>query len=164
MVSETRKTLFVGDNPFHGISHLSADRARDRGDEIRNAEYAAQLVMTSLENGANGFMFSVSETTLSVLLLLSKKLKNRDLLLYAIVPYAYEYVRLATKFGTIGLGGKLITRVILSRNLRALVTGLKGIITLDPTSLLKAYLHYDCLLYTSPSPRDRQRSRMPSSA
>ena len=25
-------------------------------------------------------------------------------------------------------------------------------------------LHYDCLLYTSPSPRDRTRSRMPSSA
>ena len=26
------------------------------------------------------------------------------------------------------------------------------------------YLGYDCLLYTSPSPRDRQKSRMPSSA
>ena len=25
-------------------------------------------------------------------------------------------------------------------------------------------LPYDCLLYTSPSPRDRQKSRMPSSA
>ena len=25
-------------------------------------------------------------------------------------------------------------------------------------------LHYACLLYTSPSPRDRTRSRMPSSA
>ena len=25
-------------------------------------------------------------------------------------------------------------------------------------------LHYICLLYTSPSPRDRQKSRMPSSA
>ena len=25
-------------------------------------------------------------------------------------------------------------------------------------------LMYDCLLYTSPSPRDRQKSRMPSSA
>ena len=24
--------------------------------------------------------------------------------------------------------------------------------------------HYGCLLYTSPSPRDRQKSRMPSSA
>ena len=24
--------------------------------------------------------------------------------------------------------------------------------------------HYSCLLYTSPSPRDRQKSRMPSSA
>ena len=29
--------------------------------------------------------------------------------------------------------------------------------------LLKAK-HYICLLYTSPSPRDRQKSRMPSSA
>ena len=25
-------------------------------------------------------------------------------------------------------------------------------------------IHYICLLYTSPSPRDRQKSRMPSSA
>mgnify|MGYP003328463624 CR=1 FL=1 len=27
-----------------------------------------------------------------------------------------------------------------------------------------AEMFYDCLLYTSPSPRDRTRSRMPSSA
>ena len=26
------------------------------------------------------------------------------------------------------------------------------------------YCHHGCLLYTSPSPRDRQKSRMPSSA
>ena len=34
-------------------------------------------------------------------------------------------------------------------------------------STLKSYQinrHYSCLLYTSPSPRDRQKSRMPSSA
>jgi len=29
---------------------------------------------------------------------------------------------------------------------------------------VKRYLTYRCLLYTSPSPRDRTRSRMPSSA
>ena len=29
---------------------------------------------------------------------------------------------------------------------------------------LKVTQHIDCLLYTSPSPRDRQKSRMPSSA
>ena len=28
----------------------------------------------------------------------------------------------------------------------------------------KYYYHSSCLLYTSPSPRDRQKSRMPSSA
>ena len=31
------------------------------------------------------------------------------------------------------------------------------------TPLMEA-MHYNCLLYTSPSPRDRQKSRMPSSA
>ena len=29
---------------------------------------------------------------------------------------------------------------------------------------IEGYLSVDCLLYTSPSPRDRTRSRMPSSA
>ena len=40
---------------------------------------------------------------------------------------------------------------------------------LNPEKLDKAYnfavkAHKSCLLYTSPSPRDRTRSRMPSSA
>ena len=30
--------------------------------------------------------------------------------------------------------------------------------------IVTAYVLYACLLYTSPSPRDRQKSRMPSSA
>ena len=32
------------------------------------------------------------------------------------------------------------------------------------TEVMKVPLAYGCLLYTSPSPRDRTRSRMPSSA
>ena len=32
------------------------------------------------------------------------------------------------------------------------------------TRLNQCFRHYGCLLYTSPSPRDRQKSRMPSSA
>src|SRR5665213_3991765 len=33
----------------------------------------------------------------------------------------------------------------------------------DPLAPSRAGARYDCLLYTSPSPRDRQKSRMPSS-
>ena len=40
-----------------------------------------------------------------------------------------------------------------------LVTGAGVELTADDAALLE-----DCLLYTSPSPRDRTRSRMPSSA
>ena len=39
-----------------------------------------------------------------------------------------------------------------------------GAAPLDPTWKRKAEAFYGCLLYTSPSPRDRTRSRMPSSA
>ena len=36
--------------------------------------------------------------------------------------------------------------------------------TLPQANEMNGYHFLDCLLYTSPSPRDRQKSRMPSSA
>ena len=40
-----------------------------------------------------------------------------------------------------------------------------GVMRRDPSDVIKVGdLYYVCLLYTSPSPRDRQKSRMPSSA
>ena len=46
---------------------------------------------------------------------------------------------------------------------------LRLVVTLDGEDVVDCepvigYLHRGCLLYTSPSPRDRQKSRMPSSA
>jgi len=143
MSNENKKLLLVGDNPFHGISHLSQERARARGDEIGHAEYAAKLVLTSLENGAGGFMFSVSETTLSTLEIIREKTGSKCPALYAIVPYAYEYVRLATHLGTIGLAKKLAKQVALSGNLRAIMAGLRGIVSMDPVALMKTYLIYE---------------------
>ncbi len=66
MTSKTRKILLVGDNPFHGISHLSQERARDRATGESAAE-KCKIVRTAIENGADGFSFSVSDTTLSIL-------------------------------------------------------------------------------------------------
>ena len=41
---------------------------------------------------------------------------------------------------------------------------LDEIYTLGPISVRSACSHHICLLYTSPSPRDKRQSRMPSSA
>ena len=51
----------------------------------------------------------------------------------------------------------------------AFLAGAFKILTIEPTSNLSNYAfepepYNSCLLYTSPSPRDRTRSRMPSSA
>lgn len=143
MSNERKKVLLVGDNPFHGISHLSQERARVRGDAITHAEYAAKLVMTSLEKGANGFMFSVSEITLSILRMIRETGGSERLRLYAIVPYAYEYVRLVTQIGVLGLAKNFAKQIAVSGNVRAIAMGLKGVIRVDPVALMKTYLIYE---------------------
>jgi len=134
--------LLVGDNPFHGISHLSQDRARERDNQIKTAERATELVTSSLQNGANGFMFSVSELTLSILEKINEK-PGKFPTLYAIVPYAYEYVRLATRLGTVGLTKHLAKQVVYSKNFRAITHGLKGFTRMNPRDLLKTYILYE---------------------
>ncbi|MEM3765623.1 MAG: hypothetical protein QXU46_01190 [Candidatus Bathyarchaeia archaeon] len=143
MVSQD-KVLLVGDNPFHGISHLSQERSRLRGDTPTNPEYAAKLIGLSFENGADGFMFSVSKKTLTILDVLRTNGENNGLRLYAIVPYAYEYVRLACAAGGVpGLAKKLVKEIVFSRNLRAAASGLNGVLRSDLASLVKTYLLYE---------------------
>ena len=92
----------------------------------------------------------------------SKLMRNQDLILVA------KKCRVRTAFrNTIGLPGRLSTRLqpnhptddlngIAASILDGLLYGSgDAVIGINPAT---------CLLYTSPSPRDRQKSRMPSSA
>ena len=138
------KLLLVGDNPFHNISHLSQERARARAEDPGNPTYAAGLIEASVANGANGFTFSVSETTLAILKELNFRGAIDSLGLYPVVPYAFEYVRLANQLGGIPQLGKMVIKDILSsRNLQALGMGFRGAVTMDIGSLLKTYLSYE---------------------
>jgi hypothetical protein len=143
-ISKHEKVLLVGDNPFHNVSHLSQDRARLRDQELSNPEHAAELVRISCDNGANGFMFSVSDTTLAILKSLRNNGRIDDLALYPIVPYAYEYVQLATQVGGIaGLAGVFSKRLAYSGNLGTIASGINGVLRANPVSLLKTYLTYE---------------------
>lgn len=143
-MSQGEIALLVGDNPFLGISHLSQNRARSRGNILDDPKNCAHLITVSIMNGANGFMFSVSDKNLSILEELSEKRIIRDMNLYAIVPYAFEYVRLATQMGGfLGIAKKVAKEIALSGNLMAGLRGLKGAINADISSLMKAYLSYE---------------------
>jgi len=143
-LDNTSRALLVGDNPFHSISHLSQERTRLRDKTMILPERAADLIQTALQNGANGFMFSVSETTLSILRELREREEIQGLSLYGIVPYAYEYVKLATQVGGIpGLAKRIGTRIVASGNLKRTVTGLVGLLNMDPLAMMKTYLTYE---------------------
>jgi hypothetical protein len=140
---DKERVLLVGDNPFHGISHLSQDRARTRDDMPSNMEDSAKLVIASIENGANGFMFSVSENTLAVLKIIRERGYIDRISLYAIVPYMYEYVRLYNRVGMYGLAKEFAKKVALSGNTKAITTALFGFISSDPICFTKTYLSYE---------------------
>ncbi len=142
--SQHSRALLVGDNPFHNISHLSQDRTKERGCKQTAPEQAARLISLAVENGANGFMFSVSNTTLTILEMLKKMGAIEGLNLYPIAPYAYEYVRLAAQAGGIpGLAKMFSKRLIASGSFGAIAGSLDGIFRAKPASLMKAYLTFE---------------------
>lgn len=135
--------ILVGDNPFHGISHLSQERARLRSKtkSASEVEVASELVRLSMENGASGFMFSVSETTLAILESFHQK-DSPDL--YAIIPYAYEYVRLATRVGGIsGLAKRIFRQIAFSRNITFVAPNIIRLARFDPSAFLNTYVVYE---------------------
>lgn len=139
-----KRFFLVGDNPFHSISHLSQERSRTRGDFAAQPEGAAGLVCLAVENGANGFMFSVSDTTLAILKGLRTRGVTARLGLFPIVPYAYEYVRLAAQSGgLVGLGQRFGKQLLFSGNLGAVGGGLRGVLQMNPESLLRTYLSFE---------------------
>ena len=97
-----------------------------------------------MENGANGFMFSVSDTTLSILKILNENEVVEHLDLYGIVPYAYEYVRMASQKGGVpGLAKTIAKEILFSGNFGAVASGLNGVVRAKPIPLMKAYLTYE---------------------
>jgi hypothetical protein len=138
-------TLLVGDNPFHGISHLSQERARARLEETQDyVNKAVHLVELSLQNGADGFMFSVDELTLSIIKQIREHEDRSSARLYAIAPYAYEYVRKATQTGGVsGLARSLAKELVFSSNIKVVASNAGGLLRFDLPALLKTYVAYE---------------------
>lgn len=150
-----KKILLVGDNPFQGVSHLSQGRVRERSHKVSDPEYCANLIKIATQNGAGGFMFSISQSTLAILSILNRSRQMPRL--YAIAPAASDYIRLASRKGTTGLITCLIQQITASRNFGSIGGGLKGVLTRNPADLMKAYVYYELsriksatTLYTNP--------------
>jgi hypothetical protein len=149
-----RKFLLIGDNPFHGVSHLAQARARERSVSLKDGEYAADLVLAALRSGADGFMFTVSDVTLWVIRALSRNAVPARTQLYALVPNATQLVRMAAASGGVpGLGRALAMEVTIFGGLAVLGRALKGIVAADAGALLEAYLLYELRRLRSVAPK-----------
>lgn len=134
--------LLIGDNPFHGVSHLSQARARARGAGVKVPEQAAEVVTAALASGADGCLFSINETTLAILHAVRRGHVCPPV--HAIIPYSYGHVRAANALGGIpGLARKIGGEIARSLSARAAAQGLWGVAAGDPRALVRAYVGYE---------------------
>ena len=142
MVNQRRRSILVGDNPFHGVSHVSRGRALQRDGEIANTAFAAELVMTAVRNGATGFTFTVSDTTLAMVERIGGE--GVEIEYYPLVPNIAEMIRTAGRTGGIpGLAREMGKRVVSGMRATVPLNLLRGIILNDPESLFNSYLTYE---------------------
>ncbi|MFC1943367.1 hypothetical protein ACFLWO_02155 [Chloroflexota bacterium] len=114
-----------------------------RGSNIGNARSAAELVMASINNGAAGFTFTVSGTTLAILDEINKN-RFAEVGYYPLVPNVSEMVRIAGKAGGIpGLAKEMAMEVVSCLDRRLLLNFVKGVLLNDRGSLFKSYLAYE---------------------
>ena len=135
--------ILVGDNPFHGVSHVSRERAMQRTPRIADIDFAKELVMTSVRSGANGFTFTVSDTTLAILDKVNGE-QAGGIGYYPLVPNVAELVRIAGSDGGVpGLARKLAERVLSRLSARQIGYFVRGAVMNNPAALFKSYLMHE---------------------
>jgi len=140
------KLILVGDNPFHGVSHVSRDRSLQRDGKILDAKHAAELVALSIKYGANGFTFTVSPTTFSILQDIGNIKFANNVALYPLFPNVNEFVRTAGAAGGLpGLAKDIAKKIATTMDTQMLGNGIKGVIYNNPEALFKAYVKYEYL-------------------
>lgn len=140
------RLILIGDNPFHGVSHLSRERSLSRSKNILNSEHAAEIVLTAVRNGANGFTFTVSETTLDILRRINRHLLPARLPLYPLIPNVNEMIRLyASSGGISGMVKNISSKIASVMDYEILANGAAGLVSNEPDRLFKAYLKWEYL-------------------
>jgi hypothetical protein len=112
-------------------------------DDAANPEYCASLVLTALDNGADGFMFSINQNMLSLLKAMNKKRPKSSLRLYPIVPSAVDFIKLSGQKGMEGLAKEFAKEMLMSGNIKAVLSCLKGLTKNNIESLLSGLLCYE---------------------
>lgn len=128
----------IGDNPFQGVSHLSAERAVLRGVNLENPQYCAGLVLKAIENGADGFMVGVNDKSFPIL----KRIAVRKrIVLYPLIPDVMMFVRNGN--GTVGIAKNVARDMLLSSDFGGIFNGITGAVTLNRERIFKSYLSYE---------------------
>lgn len=137
---ESGKTpqLFIGDNPFQGIHHLSQARGRSRPQQLANVDHVARIVQVAHDNGAQGLFFTTSPAMLRVLEALARQGLSTEL--HVIIPNALSVVRGATVEGPVGLGRQLVRKMAARLNWRVMIDVLVGLAVADPQRLMRSWL------------------------
>jgi hypothetical protein len=142
----------LGDNPFIGVDHLSQERARERLNRL-SVKRIVDVIDAAFESGAQGLLFSTHPIIYDALKLMKARSHPTVFGLYPLLPYAQEYVQIATERGVVGLVQEVLSKLTWKGKAEALVGGGLSLASFDPTRVLRTYIdaELDIVLRNAPS-------------
>jgi hypothetical protein len=138
VASQRLDRYLLGDNPFIGVDHLSHERARQNQNRLNTAKII-KVIDTAMASGAEGLLITTHPVMYDVLDEMKARSNNPAFGLYALLPYAYEYARMATEKGIVGLASEVLSELSLKSKMKALAAGF-SLFSMDPDHLLRSYV------------------------
>jgi len=120
----SKYTLFLGDNPFFGVNHLSQEIARNKSAKSQNFENTMNVMEQSLAIGVNKMVVSTHPELKKLLHFLEK---NSTLLekfeFYPIIPYAQGYVSKTNEMAMINTLKETLNNITFKNKIKILSRG-----------------------------------------
>jgi hypothetical protein len=128
--------LLLGDNPFLGVNHASAEMAQEQGARFQNSDDIVSILQAAAEIGYGGFLCTVHGKLVPVFERIANSPALRDWPIAPAIPYAHKYSEL---IATEGVGG-LVKQVGLVNTVQSAIRAFTSTLTGEPGPIMKGLI------------------------
>jgi hypothetical protein len=141
-------SIYLGDNPFFGVDHLSHERARQKASRSQSFDNILEVMKCSLDNGAGGMVASTHTSLEGLIKYATQKHMGviYEMPFLPIIPYVQRYVTLINEKGFLRtIIGVVTPEADFQSRIRILARGGLGIMKKDFSELFKAFINIELI-------------------
>ena len=134
-------SVFLGDNPFFGVNHLSQEIARDKSEISQNFNNILAVINTALDNGVKDVVFSTHPELKNLIRFLKNNSNIMEQInIHPILPYAQGYVSKVNENGMMNTLKDVLGSVGFRKKIQIIAKGGLGVVKNNFYDLFKVLI------------------------